>query len=108
MFDKQEEIIQLLNGEVSYWDGLKSEQFWQEFRDEGQHISSIVYSSIALTGCLGAFFVLESQPIIRAVIISIAFSMLGIIIAQVHYLLRGFQLDKQIELIRATHKNEQN
>lgn len=108
MVNEQDEITQLLTGEVSYWDDLRSSRFWKEFRDEEQHISSVIYLSIALTGGLGAVFVPESQPIIMAVIVSIAFSMLGIIIAQVHYQLQGFQLDKQIEMIRAAQKNEQN
>lgn len=81
MVDKQDEIIQCLNSEVSYWDGLRSGRFWQEFRDEGQHISSVTYLSIALTGGFTSISYTRVSTIIRAVIVSIALSMLGIIIA---------------------------
>ena len=58
MTKEQDEVFEMLNSQVSYWDGLKSEEFWQGLGIE-RVIALLSILSTVLVG--GAYFIFSIE-----------------------------------------------
>lgn len=101
MINEQDEIAQFLSSEVTYWDGLRSSEFWSEYKEKGLLTSSIAYLLVFWVG----LFTLIFNPIHRNITLKIIFALLllGLISSlaiQFNNQLRFFQLNKQLRLIK--------
>lgn len=99
MIDEQDEIVQFLNTRVTLWDGLKSERFWQELREEGKITFLSIYLLVFVVGCLSLYFKSEVESGVRATLILLLMSLLVSIIVDFRRSLRLYQLKRQLKII---------
>lgn len=101
MVNEQEEIVQLLNSEVSYWDGLKSSEFWREFREKGNLTFSTIYLLIAVAAPFTLAVKPELDSVSKVTLVLLSVSLLVSVISSFTNQLRLFQLNRQLKIIKA-------
>lgn len=99
MINEKDEIVQILNTRVTLWDGLKSDQFWQELREKRKIISLSIYLLVFVVGCLTLSYKSQVEISVKITLTLLLMSLLVSIIFNFKNSLRLFQLKKQLKII---------
>lgn len=108
MLDTEDKIGQFLNSKVSYWDGLKSREFWKKFREKGELTFSSIYLLLALASPLTLVINPELDAILKVTLVLLSVSLLSSVMIGFKNHLRFFQLNKQLKIIEAAQKEQEN
>lgn len=106
MLDTEEEIVEFLNTQVSYWDGLKSSEFWREFKEKGELTSSSIYLLLALASLLASVIKSEIDTALRATLVLLSTSLLTSVTISFKNQLRLFQLSRQLKIVKAAQSED--
>jgi hypothetical protein len=107
MIDEQKEVTKFLNSNIPYWDGLKSRDFWKEFKITGKFKFSPVYWLIGLGGVYAGLNARIDSPNVAAPLLIGSLSLLGLSVWQVHNQLRLYQLNKQLRIIQLAQEKQE-
>ncbi len=106
MSKEEDEVLEILNSLVSYWDGLKSREFWKEFGVNG----AFAALPIATTNLvIAAYFIfnIEINPDKKLLLLLLLPIWSAFGIYSFHTKLRLYQLNRQLKIIQLAQKEQE-
>ena len=106
MNNEKDEVFELLNSHVSYWDGLTSLEFWQGFGINGAFAVMPIIISLLVTV---AYFIfsLEIDPDKKLLLLLVLPFWSAFGIYSFHTQLRLYQLNRQLRIIKLAQEPQE-
>ena len=106
MNNEKDEVFELLNSHVSYWDGLTSLEFWQGFGINGAFAAlPIVTTSLVIAASFIFNIEIDSDKKLILLLLLPVWSAFGIY--SFHTKLRLYQLNRQLKIIQLAQKEQE-
>ncbi len=106
MEKEQDEVFEILNSHVSYWDGLKSEEFWKGFGVYGAFAAlPIMIATLAII--VYFIFNVEIEPDKKLILLTLLPFWSAFGIYSFHNQLRLYQLKEQLRLIKLAQQEQE-
>ena len=106
MTKEQDEVFEILNSQVSYWDGLKSEEFWQRLGIEGVIALLSILSTVSVGGAYFIFSV-EINPDKQLLLLLPLLFWSAFGIYSFHNQLRLDQLNRLVRIIKLAQEPQE-
>ena len=106
MSNEKDEVFEILNSRVFYWDGLTSLDFWKEFGINGAF--AVMYIMISPLMIVAYFiFSVEIDPNKKLILLLVLPLWLAFGIYSFHHQLRLYQLNRQLRIIKLAQEPQE-